>query len=276
MDQFSHWRWQPRRPHLHEPGCRRIGRADDDGSQPRIARARELVSTGVFGAAGTDRDCGPRNGWLGSYQRRSYRVSRRTGWQIDRGPRRNARLRHHEPGVSRRRRGDDPFGAGGRGSTRRSFSNAGRRFRGCTRDPTPRWGERCLRTCAGRIAGLDFCGDLVFPEHVPGGSACGQRVCRALCGRGRGCASPGGQPPDPGPSDAVVARQLLRIQSSLVAPRSPAFHRLNSRYRHLPMVGEWPVLGLGRLRLLPRHLRPCLELRTRHGAVVPRPRAVCP
>ena len=45
---------------------------------------------------------------------------------------------------------------------------------------------------------------------------------------------------------------------------------------HLPVVGERPVLGLGRLRLLPRHLRPRLELRPHHGPAVPRTRTQRP
>jgi non-lysosomal glucosylceramidase len=96
-------------------------------SSPRTGRCQELA-----GAPGTARDCGPRKRRLGPHQRRSHRVSRRTGWQIARGPRRNARLRHHEPGVSGRRRSDHPPGAGGKRFTRRPFSNAVDDSRGCT------------------------------------------------------------------------------------------------------------------------------------------------
>ena len=135
---------------------------------------------------------------------------------------------------------------------------------------------RTIKARAGRRGDRYVRRRLAHAEQLPRQPLGRQLLCQAIRRRGRRLPLHREQLPSTGQRHRALAQHVLRFNFATVAIGSDRRVDLQSGDRHVSVVAERSVLGLGGRRLLRRNVRPRVELRTRHGPVVPRARAIGP
>ena len=271
VDHVPHRRRQQARQRVPESRGGRQRGPDRDGQERGAPGARKLGRDGPPRTEGPSGDRRPGPGRLGARQRRPDRDARRSPRGGSRACAPVARLRIAVPGVGRRRR-VVRFGASRLAPRGRSGRPEGRY--GEARRPAP-GGRRAAhgedRPGGGSRDGLRR--RVALPQHVPRERTGGEPLRRPLRRGRRGGGPRGGAPRRAHRGDTPLASHVVRQHAPPLAPGSAPLHGGEPRHHHGPVVGGRPLLGVGGGRVLPRHVRPRVELRARAGAPLPGPGA---
>ena len=125
---------------------------------------------------------------------------------------------------------------------------------------------------AGRAGHGGLRGHLAFPQPQidPGSEGAGPLLRQPLrFGAGGGGIRGQGVPATQCRNNAV-ARHLVRFDPAALVPRPHAAERVDPGHFHMLPFPRWALLGVGRRRLLRRHVQPRLALRPGGGAAVSR------